>query len=495
MKLIDLQKQVATVTSAATITLGAAVAPFRTVATAIAAGHAAIGESGFSFYVLNPATGAYQVSLYTITDATTLTLESILGSSNSNAAVAFGGASCEVYSSAPATLLNGTPLADYLAANDAGTPTGTDVLALARGSGLLGVTLSALALAINKLWPTATAATLEITATAVFPLDFTTHHRRRVVCTATPAKITAPSSFSQVGNGFECKVHNVSGADITLEGITVYPSGSVIPNGAQAEIYAAGGALRAVLQGVSSASVVVAPGQVTGLTAGTSTDTTQPLTWTAPSTGGTPSAYKVERSTDSTNWTTASSTVTGTSYTVPGLSASTTYIYRVTATNAGGPGPASATVTKSTAASGSASSPFTVENDTSFPTAMGTGQSDFLWTRIRQVAGATVTVASVTGALSTSNTVPPTSGIGQGTAPSGNWLGDLQNYSPPSVNYIVPSSSGIPYSAAALNYYFWLFVTDSTGKVWIFVRPLAVNIGNGVTKAQSGSLTLMTLVP
>jgi hypothetical protein len=89
------------------------------------------------------------------------------------------------------------------------------------------------------------------------------------------------------------------------------------------------------------------PAQVTGLTAGTATGTTQPLAWDAAAlTTGYPVQYK--RSIDST-WTTFG-TVTGTAVTVTGLTPGTSYDYRVAAQNNAGTGPYSSTVTASTAA-------------------------------------------------------------------------------------------------------------------------------------------------
>lgn len=90
------------------------------------------------------------------------------------------------------------------------------------------------------------------------------------------------------------------------------------------------------------------PGQVTGLALGTATSSTQPLSWTAVS-GAT--GYTVQYAlAGSGTWTTFASGVTGTSSTVTGLTASTSYDYRVTATNASGSGTPSSTVTGSTAA-------------------------------------------------------------------------------------------------------------------------------------------------
>jgi hypothetical protein len=114
--------------------------------------------------------------------------------------------------------------------------------------------------------------------------------------------------------------------------------------------------LQGIVNGtITGPSLPAVPGQVTGLTAGTPTSSAQPLSWTAPSTGGAPSAYTVEfrKSTD-TAWTTFANNITGTSTSVTGRTASTSYDYRVTATNAGGSGTPSSIVTASTVAAAAA---------------------------------------------------------------------------------------------------------------------------------------------
>jgi hypothetical protein len=100
---------------------------------------------------------------------------------------------------------------------------------------------------------------------------------------------------------------------------------------------------------------VTAPGQVTGLTAGTATSSAQPLSWTAPASGGAPSAYTVEyRLTGGSTFTTFANNITGTSTTVTGLTAATGYDYRVTATNAAGSGTPSSVMSATTAAASGA---------------------------------------------------------------------------------------------------------------------------------------------
>jgi len=90
-----------------------------------------------------------------------------------------------------------------------------------------------------------------------------------------------------------------------------------------------------------------APAQVTGLTAGSATTTTQALSWTAVS-GAT--SYSVQyRVTGSGTWLNGP-TPTGAGTTVTGLTANTSYEYRVAGINTTGTGTYSATLTASTPA-------------------------------------------------------------------------------------------------------------------------------------------------
>lgn len=124
--------------------------------------------------------------------------------------------------------------------------------------------------------------------------------------------------------------------------------------------------------GTSNAATVsaaaTAPDAPTGLTLGTATSSTQPLTWSAPvSNGGAAiTDYVIQSSPAGANtWTTfADGTSTTASATVTGLSASTAYDYRVAAINSVGQGAYSSTVTGSTAAGVSALRMTTVTNMT-----------------------------------------------------------------------------------------------------------------------------------
>lgn len=146
------------------------------------------------------------------------------------------------------------------------------------------------------------------------------------------------------------------GGSVVAAGIT---SGSYTPPTAGVSITVratatnSAGSTTATSAAATVAAAATAPGQVTGLTLGTATSTTQPLTWTAPSNGGSAiTDYVIQRSPAGANtWTTfADGTSTSTSATVTGLTASTSYDYRVAAVNAVGTGTNSATATGSTAA-------------------------------------------------------------------------------------------------------------------------------------------------
>ena len=92
------------------------------------------------------------------------------------------------------------------------------------------------------------------------------------------------------------------------------------------------------------------PSQVTGLTATAQSATEIDLAWSVPADNGYAiTVYKVERSPDgSTNWSVLTSTETGTTYSDSGLTTSTDYYYRVSASNALGEGLASSTVQEKT---------------------------------------------------------------------------------------------------------------------------------------------------
>lgn len=103
---------------------------------------------------------------------------------------------------------------------------------------------------------------------------------------------------------------------------------------------------------VSTSASLSAPGQATGLAGTNATSSSISLTWSAPSSGGSPSGYTVQyRVTGAQNWNTATSGLNTTSYAVTSLSAATSYDFQVFATNAAGAGSPSAVFATSTLAS------------------------------------------------------------------------------------------------------------------------------------------------
>jgi hypothetical protein len=106
------------------------------------------------------------------------------------------------------------------------------------------------------------------------------------------------------------------------------------------------------MSGFAGGIVATVPGQVTGLTLGTATTTSQPLTWAAPASGGTPTDYLIEyKAASSGTWLTyahaASSALAITVGGLPAASPGVSYNYRVSAVNSAGTGAASSVATGS----------------------------------------------------------------------------------------------------------------------------------------------------
>ena len=105
----------------------------------------------------------------------------------------------------------------------------------------------------------------------------------------------------------------------------------------------------AIVTGATQVAATQPPGQVNGLTAGSPTPSTVNLSWSAPGSGGAVDSYTVQyRNTGGTGWNTAAAGVPGTSYQVTGLAALTQYDFQVSAHNAAGDGPPSASTNATT---------------------------------------------------------------------------------------------------------------------------------------------------
>lgn len=223
---------------------------------------------------------------------------------------------------------------------------------------------------------------------------------------------------------------------------------------------------------VTPSAGATVPSQVTGLTLGAATSTTQPLTWTAPSNGGSAiTDYVVQYALAGTgNWNTfADGTSTSASATVTGLVASTNYDFRVAAVNGIGQGTFSATGTGTTAAAGTT---YTIGsyggnatkaaiNAAGLPTGYSPiaylQESPFTLTNHWSV---TPDPASCRGGWGTSNTVPPaeiTAGQnGNGSA---------------SVNGLLPMLK-VQANTWDADGYFWVTLGSGTSNWYYWIKPV-----------------------
>lgn len=494
MKFADRVKETTSSASASVITLAGAVAGYRTFA-----GSLSINDVEIPVCVTD-ASGNWEIGLYTLTDAHTLTRTSIVSSSAGGTSEAmFAAGAKDVFCTVPSNYLAGASVSEYLASNPGSPPSFSDLILFVQGQSVVGEPLSAVTLAVNKAWINVADVIVPVTSTNRVTLDVTQHNRRRIVCSAA-ATIAAPSAYESVGDGFSCKVSNLAGADVALAGITVLPSGaSTIPAGRTVEIFAVGGLLYADLGSATTASGVgaVLPGQVTGLTAGTATDITQPLTWTAPATGTAPFTYKVEKSpAGAGSWAVVATGVSATSYTVSGLTANTPYDYRVTAVNSVGNGTPSSVVSNTTSAAsggGTSAAPFTVTNRAGFPidrstyTANGDGNS--FWTDITPTGAATA--SAVTYYMSESSTTPPTDGV-HTTSPKGDYA-VAQMWNPAGSATLWETGVYIHFNitGAAIPMYFWVKVVDSNSATWWFRRTTTTNYLDGIAPTVTSAVESM----
>src|SRR6185437_2999201 len=128
-------------------------------------------------------------------------------------------------------------------------------------------------------------------------------------------------------------LHGVANST-TANGVYAYAATSTFPsNSFQASSY--------WVDVLFAPTTLTAPGQVTSVSA-TAGFQAATVSWTAPSTGGTPSNYTITPFIGSTAQTPTTVSGSTTSTTITGLTQGTTYTFTVTASNAAGSGPASA---------------------------------------------------------------------------------------------------------------------------------------------------------
>ena len=285
-------------------------------------------------------------------------------------------------------------------AQPASPVTDSDTLWVAQGtSTMLRQTFAAIWSWVATKLPSYKRPVVEITTNTI--LDGTVHNGTVLVCSQA---VTLSPAFINMGSGFSCDVINLSSGGVTFaSGITTSTGNATLPPGQWAMLRCASYSGGSVVYAGILGSTLAAPGQATGLAASGATSSTMTLSWSAPTTGGAPTSYTVQfRVTGTTSWATASGAVSGTTFMLTGLAASTSYDYQVFGVNAGGAGPASSAVAASTLAAAGAVSAITWNVAPSGSYVHGSGT-------IGVNAHITPSTAAVQFGFSTSATVAPLS--------------------------------------------------------------------------------------
>ena len=263
--------------------------------------------------------------------------------------------------------------------------------------------------------------------------------------------------YRQTGSGSWSAFGTVSGTSGTVTGLatgTSYDFQVAAQNAAGTGPYSTT---------ATATTAVGAPGAITGVTLGTATSSTLPITWTLPSTGGAISNVTVQYRTPSGSggWTTATTSLaaTATSYTITGLSPATAYDVQVFATNGSGNGTAGTLTNVSTASGGNyqLTTGFQpVLTNTTYAHGAAIGGNGVNANDMSTTADGSHTVPSkVFFGWSSSSTVAPTSVTGM-TQAAGNFAnGGHQFWYTFSFN--APASAG--------TYYLWAVSTDASNNI------------------------------
>ncbi len=281
----------------------------------------------------------------------------------------------------------------------------TDTLWVAQGSStMLRQTFSAVWSWIMSQLPSYKLPVVEITGNIT--LDGTVHNGRILVCSQ---PVTLSPAALNMGSGFYCDVLNLSAGSVTFgAGITTSSGSLSLPSGQAAAVrcvsYSGGSVVFASLAGSGSSGTTPAvPGQVIGLTAGSSTTSSIALNWMAPSSGGAVSSYTSQyRVTGTTTWSTSAVGIATTAMSATGLVAGTAYDFQVYAVNGSGAGLPSAVANASTTAVAGTVVSITWQTTPSGSFTHGAGT-------IAVNAHVNPATATIRFGFSTSATVPPAS--------------------------------------------------------------------------------------
>jgi hypothetical protein len=193
----------------------------------------------------------------------------------------------------------------------------------------------------------------------------------------------------------------VGATTCVLSGLTAATSYDIV---VQAINAAGTGSSSSILTVVTAAlPQVPVPAQVSGLAATPASSSSMQLTWSAQTGTSAATSFTVQyRVTGSTTWTSSVAGISGTTTTISGLQAATSYDFSVIGMNASGSGPVSSTVTAATDASSASVSSITWNLLPNGPYTHGSGS-------IGVNAQVSPASAAIQFGFSLSATIPPTS--------------------------------------------------------------------------------------
>ncbi|HVZ09317.1 fibronectin type III domain-containing protein [Rhodopila sp.] len=288
-----------------------------------------------------------------------------------NSPVMSNGFSCDVISTAGASVIWGNGIV--------ATDNGTGIAGCAHAR-LFQVTSSTGTLVLASVAANSTSTTTAALPGPVGNLVLTSS-------TATTLSISWSAPTTGAASGSYVAQYRLAGADTwftvsnTITTLLVTISG--LSGGTSYDVRVAaitsGGVTGAftVLSGISTATAAtVAPGMPSGLNVSGVASTSVSLGWIAPSSGGTPTSYNIQASTDGgVTWSVAATVGAVTSGTVSGLAPGTIYLFRIAAANAAGTSAYSPTSSYPAATTASANQTPGLPTNISFSLTSSTGMT------------------------------------------------------------------------------------------------------------------------
>ena len=348
---------------------------------------------------------------------------------------------------------------------------------------------------VSKI-PAYKAPVVELTADTT--LDANNHNGRLLICSQ---PITLTPLASAMGNGFMCRVVNVSNVNVNLSNQFITSSGGHIlaPWQSAEVLYVTYSTGNLAFASIGSAPAASLPGQVNNLTGTVSGPTTITLAWQTPTGVGSPSFYNIQYNmVGSLSWVTIPVTLSAPTYQLAGLQAGGTYNIVVQASNAAGGGPSSNMLTVSMSTPAQVALPAQVAGVTANSTSSSTVLLSWsIQTGVSAAASFSVQYR-VTGS---SNWTGSISGvIGSGTVISGLQAGTSYDFTVSGVNasgvglnspIVVAITAAVARSVNSIN---WNLLPNGTYNRSSGVIGINAHISPGTSPVQFG-FSSSTIVP